>query len=59
MSDDITCPLPGATIPIGHFYKRIPFLFSFVKGVKIFFKSLTGKPISKQLEENKKISSTY
>ena len=55
MSDDSACPSPGTTTPIGKFYKRIPFLFSLVKGVRIFFKGLTGKPIRKQLEEIKNL----
>ena len=55
MSDDSACPSPGAKTPIEKFYKRIPFLFSFVKGVRIFIKGLTGKPISKQLEEIKNL----
>jgi len=36
---------------IRQYYKRIPFLFSMVKGVRSFFRGLTYKPISSQLEE--------
>jgi hypothetical protein len=56
MSDYSARPFPEATITIWQFCKRISYLFFFVKGVRLYLKSHTGKPFIKQLEEIKNLA---